>query len=109
MRIPYRISGGASFFDRSEIRDLIAYLRILTNPADDSAFLRIVNTPKRGIGTSSLEKLARLANKRGLSMFATLTDPELGLVLKMKQANTLRDFGPADATVCRAATVWRFH
>jgi ATP-dependent DNA helicase Rep len=49
-RIPYKISGGTSFFSRPEIKDLLAYLRVLTNPDDDSAFLRVVNTPKREIG-----------------------------------------------------------
>ncbi len=56
-RIPYKISGGTSFFSRPEIKDLLAYLRVLTNPDDDSAFLRIVNTPKREIGPATLKKL----------------------------------------------------
>jgi len=55
--IPYRISGGTSFFSRAEIKDILAYLRILTNPDDDSAFLRIVNTPKREIGPKTIQKL----------------------------------------------------
>lgn len=54
-RIPYKISGGTSFFSRPEIKDLLAYLRVLTNPDDDSAFLRIVNTPKREIGPATLQ------------------------------------------------------
>ncbi len=58
-RIPYKISGGTSFFSRPEIKDLLAYLRVLTNPDDDSAFLRIVNTPKREIGPATLKKLKR--------------------------------------------------
>lgn len=56
-RIPYRISGGTSFFSRPEIKDILAYLRVLTNPEDDSAFLRIVNTPRREIGPATLQKL----------------------------------------------------
>lgn len=56
-RIPYKISGGTSFFSRPEIKDLLAYLRVLSNPDDDSAFLRIVNTPKREIGPATLQKL----------------------------------------------------
>lgn len=89
MRIPYRISGGSSFFDRSEIRDLMAYLRLLTNPSDDSAFLRIVNTPRRGVGATSLEKLAATAKQKNQSLFTTLLDPQLQRILKTTQANTL--------------------
>ncbi len=92
MRIPYKISGSSSFFDRGEIRDVMAYLRLLTNPSDDTAFLRVINTPRRGVGATSLEKLAGLANKRGLGMFNTLTDPELHLVLQSRQAQSLQGF-----------------
>ena len=53
-RIPYRISGGTSFFSRVEIKDMMAYLRLLVNQDDDAAFLRIVNTPKRELGTATL-------------------------------------------------------
>lgn len=66
--IPYKVSGGTSFFETAEVKDLIAYLRLLANPEDDPAFLRIVNTPRRRIGTSTLEKLAQHAAKRGLSL-----------------------------------------
>lgn len=69
-RLPYRISGGTSFFARAEIKDMMAYLRLLTNPDDDNAFLRIVNTPKREIGPTTLEKLGNYANMRGKSLFA---------------------------------------
>ncbi len=92
MRIPYKISGGSSFFDRGEIRDVMAYLRLLTNPSDDTAFLRIINTPRRGVGATSLEKLAGLAGKRGQGMFHTLTDPELHLLLQSRQAKALQVF-----------------
>ncbi|WP_318454970.1 DNA helicase Rep [Photobacterium leiognathi] len=69
-RIPYKISGGTSFFSRSEIKDIMAYLRLLTNLDDDNAFLRIVNTPRREIGPVTLEKLGTYANMRGKSLFA---------------------------------------
>ncbi|MCD9496456.1 DNA helicase Rep [Photobacterium carnosum] len=69
-RIPYKISGGTSFFSRAEIKDMMAYLRLLTNPDDDNAFLRIVNTPRREIGPVTLEKLGTYANMRGKSLFA---------------------------------------
>lgn len=69
-RIPYKISGGTSFFSRAEIKDVMAYLRVLVNPDDDNAFLRIVNVPKRELGPATLEKLGSYANKRQISMFA---------------------------------------
>ncbi|WP_154124600.1 DNA helicase Rep [Grimontia hollisae] len=76
-RIPYKISGGTSFFARTEIKDIMAYLRLLTNPDDDNAFLRIVNVPRREIGPVTLEKLGTYANMRGKSLFAASF--ELGL------------------------------
>jgi len=76
-RIPYKISGGTSFFSRAEIKDVMAYLRVLVNPDDDNAFLRIVNTPRRELGPATLEKLGNYANLRQISMFAASF--ELGL------------------------------
>ena len=76
-RIPYKISGGTSFFSRSEIKDVMAYLRVLVNPDDDNAFLRIVNVPRRELGPATLEKLGNYANMRQISMFAASF--ELGL------------------------------
>ncbi|MFD2179793.1 DNA helicase Rep [Veronia pacifica] len=76
-RIPYKISGSTSFFARAEIKDIMAYLRLLTNQDDDNAFLRIVNTPRREIGPVTLEKLGSYANMRGKSLFAASF--ELGL------------------------------
>ena len=69
-RIPYKISGGTSFFSRAEIKDIMAYLRLLVNHDDDNAFLRICNVPKRELGPATLEKLGNYANKRQISMFA---------------------------------------
>lgn len=76
--IPYRISGGQSFFERSEIRDLAAYLRLLVNPDDNPAFLRIVNVPRREIGPSTLEKLGRYAQTRGCSLLRAAAGLGLG-------------------------------
>jgi ATP-dependent DNA helicase Rep len=76
-RIPYKISGGTSFFSRSEIKDVMAYLRVLVNPDDDNAFLRIVNVPRRELGPATLEKVGTYANMRQISMFAASF--ELGL------------------------------
>ncbi|MGK2914782.1 MAG: UvrD-helicase domain-containing protein [Porticoccaceae bacterium] len=70
--IPYRLSGGNSFFARTEIKDIMAYLRLLVNPDDDNAFLRIVNTPRRQIGPTTLEKLGEYAGRRQLSLLAAI-------------------------------------
>jgi ATP-dependent DNA helicase Rep len=76
-RIPYKISGGMSFFGRTEVKDIMAYLRLLVNQDDDNALLRVINTPTRGIGRVSLEKLGNLANNNKMSMFAAAFDPHL--------------------------------
>ena len=104
MRIPYRISGGLSFFDRSEIRDLMAYLRLLTNPSDDSALLRIINTPRRGIGAAGLEKLALFSSRHGTSLFHALTHSELGSLLKPRQVSILSDFAATIETLSNMAS-----
>jgi ATP-dependent DNA helicase Rep len=75
--VPYYLSGGTSFFARAEIKDLMAYLRLLANPEDDAAFLRVVNTPRREIGPNTLEALAGYAKTRGVSLLAACD--ELGL------------------------------
>jgi len=67
-KVPYKVSGGQSFFSRTEIKDIMAYLKILLNPADDNAFLRIVNTLRREIGAAILEKMVNYANQRGDSL-----------------------------------------
>ncbi|MEJ2453119.1 MAG: DNA helicase Rep [Candidatus Thiodiazotropha sp.] len=81
--IPYLLSGGTSFFSRAEVKDVMAYLRLLANPDDDSAFLRIVNTPRREIGPNTLEKLGTYAQERGIGLLPACT--ELGL---QSQLNT---------------------
>jgi ATP-dependent DNA helicase Rep len=91
--IPYVLSGGQSFFDRSEIKDVLAYLRLLANEQDDPAFIRAVTTPKRGIGSTTLEALGRAAGKRHKSLFETIFIPELGGDLSVKQHTALRQFG----------------
>ena len=92
MRIPYRLSGGLSFFDQSEIRDIMGYLRLLTNPADDTAFLRIINTPRRGVGATALEKITALASRKNLSLLDTLFDDELKNTVNARARDTLVKF-----------------
>lgn len=91
-RIPYKISGGTSFFARAEIKDMMAYLRLLVNQDDDAAFLRIVNTPKREIGAATLEKLGTLANEKQVSLFEAIFDFELIQRLTPKPYQALQDF-----------------
>ncbi len=68
-QIPYKMSGGQSFFGRTEIKDIMAYLRLMMNTDDDNAFLRVINTPRRQIGTGTLESLSRYASDRDISLF----------------------------------------
>ena len=68
--IPYHISGGQSWFAKAEVKDVFAYLKLLCNEADDAAFLRVINTPKRGIGETSLDALGNYAQSRGISLYA---------------------------------------
>ncbi|EHK91547.1 DNA helicase Rep [Aggregatibacter actinomycetemcomitans] len=91
-RIPYKISGGTSFFSRAEIKDMMAYLRLVVNQDDDAAFLRIVNTPKREIGTATLEKLGSLAQEKHISLFEAIFDFELIQRVTPKAYDALQKF-----------------
>lgn len=90
--IPYRISGGQSWFAKSEIKDAFAYLKLLCNEADDAAFLRVINTPKRGIGESSLDALGRYAQARGISLYAASNHLALAEHLTEKPKAALHTF-----------------
>jgi ATP-dependent DNA helicase Rep len=92
-QVPYQLTGGTSFFSRSEIKDLMAYLRLLINPDDDNAFLRCINTPRRKIGPSLLEGLAHYATQAGVSMLEACTHLGLAEHLKEGQLDKLREFG----------------
>ncbi len=91
-RVPYKLSGGTSFFARAEIKDIMAYLRVLVNPDDDNAFLRIVNTPRREIGPVTLEKLGSYANMRGKSLFEASFEMGLEQHLSGRGLENLRRF-----------------
>jgi ATP-dependent DNA helicase Rep len=92
-QIPYKVSGGQSFFDRAEIKDLCAWLRLLVNQDDDPAFLRAVTTPKRGIGHQTLGKLGEFAGKWKTSLFEALFADSLGTALGAKAVGSLHEFG----------------
>ncbi len=91
--IPYKVSGGQSFFDRAEIRDLCAWFRLWANNDDDPAFLRAVTTPKRGIGHTTLGTLGIYASQYKLSLFETLFSASLGAALNTKALGSLHEFG----------------
>ena len=91
--IPYKVSGGQSFFDRAEIRDLCAWFRLWSNSDDDPAFLRAVTTPKRGIGHQTLGALGVFASQYKLSLFESLFSSSLGSVLSGKAVGSLHEFG----------------
>lgn len=91
-QIPYKISGGQSFFGRAEIKDVMAYLRLVINPDDDNAFLRVINTPKREIGPATLEKLGSYAQQRGCAMFAACDEMGLSLHVGERAQHRLQEF-----------------
>ena len=91
--IPYKVSGGQSFFDRAEIKDLCCWLRLLANNDDDPAFMRAVTTPKRGIGHTTLGTLGTFANQYKLSLFEALFSHSLSSVLPAKALASLNEFG----------------
>ena len=92
-QIPYKVSGGQSFFDRAEIKDLCAWLRLLVNQDDDPAFLRAVTTPKRGIGHITLGKLGEHAGRWKTSLFESLFSDSLAAQLGSKAIGSLHEFG----------------
>lgn len=91
-QIPYSISGGSSFFDKPEIKDMLAYLKLLVNPDDDTAFMRCINTPRREIGPSTLAKLGQHARNRNISMFAACHDIGLETQLSGRPLQRLQRF-----------------
>ncbi|HEY7803202.1 MAG TPA: 3'-5' exonuclease, partial [Orrella sp.] len=92
LRIPYTVSGGQSFFDKAEVRDILAYLRLLANDQDDPAFIRAATTPRRGIGQASLQLLGEYAAKRHLGMLAAASEQGLQSLMQPKQLQALQAF-----------------
>lgn len=91
-RIPYKISGGTSFFGRTEVKDIMSYLRLLTNHADDNALLRIVNTPHRGIGRATLAKLGEFANQEQCCLFDAMCHKGLHTTLPANAYQSIQGF-----------------
>ena len=93
LRIPYRLVGGKSFFDRREVKDVLATMACLINPSDDVALLRIINTPPRGIGATTVELALEHSAKAHKSLFDTLTAPEFAEQVSRKTAGAIQSFG----------------
>ncbi|MEQ4617578.1 MAG: UvrD-helicase domain-containing protein [Corticimicrobacter sp.] len=93
LNIPYSLSGGQSFFDKAEIRDILSYLRLIANDNDDPAFIRAVTTPKRGIGRQTLLALGEYAVSKKLSLFMAIFEPDIGEHIPERQLQSLLTFG----------------
>lgn len=102
-RIPYRITGGPSFFDAAEVKDVLAYLRLLTNPDDDAAFLRIINVPRREIGAATLERLGGYAARRQISLLSACGEIGLDAVMPERPRARLQAFADWMAELARFA------
>lgn len=92
-QVPYKLSGSQSFFSKSEVKDIMSYLKLIVNPTDDSAFLRIINIPRRQIGPATLEKLTEYAGKRQLSLMSASTELGLEQILSPLALDKLQRFG----------------
>ncbi|MEO6927653.1 MAG: UvrD-helicase domain-containing protein [Casimicrobiaceae bacterium] len=90
--IPYSLSGGQSYFERAEIKDIVAYLRLVANDDDDPAFVRAVSVPKRGVGESTLAKLGQVAAAAKVSLFAAVFEPAFNAIAQPRARATLQQF-----------------
>ena len=114
-KIPYQVVGGLEFYARREVKDLVAWLRLIVNPRDDSAFQRVVNSPSRGFGATSLARLSGFAMEQGISLLEAAKNPEAvasirgrgrkGLMEFVTSADRLADFREADAGDALAAVL----
>lgn len=101
--VPYHLSGGTSFFAHSEVRDVFAYLRLVTNPDDDAAFLRICNTPRRELGHTTLERLSEFASRSGISLLAAAALPGIRVQVGERAGRVLAVFTDWLHELARAA------
>jgi len=103
-RIPYKITGGQSFFARTEVKDIMGYLRLAVNQDDDNALLRVINVPRRGIGPQTLERIGNLAHLENISLFEACEHPGLKTMLGPAAYNDVQAFVRMIDTARRAAT-----
>lgn len=99
LRIPYTISGGQSFFDKAEVRDVLSYLRLIANDEDDPAFIRAVTTPRRGVGQATLTALGEHAAEKKCSLFEAVFDEELDTKIASRQLEPMRVFAKFIQTI----------
>ncbi len=90
-KLNFKLIGGIRFYERAEIKDIVSYLRVISNPNDDFSLLRIINKPKRGIGNTTLEKIKNYANKNNLTIFQTLKSEELSLLISKKAYKEIKE------------------
>src|SRR6185503_2592378 len=90
--VPYRLVGSVRFYDRREIKDLMSYLKLIANPADDEAFRRAVAVPKRGLGDTTLDALAEVARRERMPLFATAARPDLIMSIRPAARTALTQF-----------------
>jgi len=102
-RVPYHLSGGTAFFERTEVKDLLAYLRLIANPADDAAFLRVANVPRRDLGATTLEKLGQIAQTRRSPLLQAARSEAVLNQIASRQAAALAAFADLLAGLARDA------
>jgi ATP-dependent DNA helicase Rep len=102
-RVPYHLTGGTAFLERAEVKDLLAYLRLIVNADDDAAFLRIANVPRRDIGTTTLEKLGQIAQSRHCSLLQAARNDAALAHIASRQASALAGFGELIAQMAAAS------
>lgn len=90
--IPYRMVGGLKFYDRKEVKDIMAYLKLIQNTNDDVALLRIINVPKRGIGDSTISKISDYANENGLSLYEVISDLDTINKMQLRAQKKIKEF-----------------
>lgn len=90
--IPYRVVGGIRYYDRAEIKDMVAYMRLVANPADELALSRVINSPKRGIGQATVEKIRVFAQNSGMTMFEAFADEEVRASMSAKAGKAAKEF-----------------
>jgi ATP-dependent DNA helicase Rep len=91
-KIPYRLSGGQSFFDKAEIKDMTAWLRLIANQDDDPAFIRAITTPKRGVGATTLQRLGETAAQSHVSLFEAAHSMAIAENIPVRQMESLNEF-----------------